>query len=1357
MEGAMNVINERIEDKKGEVMDIMGNTVSNPGGNRPASWIRLILVLASVFSIILSIGWSDSASAADPLLHNSTNTSSTKWSSDGGWGVLNGKYGEFVCETCHVRMATNIKSIRSTITTPNNSKGTIPGEWTTIFFDRTSWTTLGVTGTMGDDSDTPRTSSSRICEVCHTYSTGQNGVTVHAYNSAGQNLGNHMQGNASDCTACHKHNVGFKPVACDTCHGMPPTLDVVTSTPGDGGLTTYDGKVTGSAAAGKHAVHAGLFGGVNSCDNCHKNYVMPQSSVVGGLTDKWDVSISFSNFGSTSGTYSGQTGVSYNQAEGTGGLTCSTVYCHGSTLDGVNTTPTWTGSTPACGDCHKATAAAPPTLGSHVRHAGSNAWGTPSKQGLGLACATCHGANGAGGAGHLDGKIQWGLWTTMAKIGTGATYSGTGAGTMNNIAPSGSYASCATIYCHSNAQGASGSGAPSSYNTPSWGGSDLTCGGCHANMSGGAGSGSHVKHASTYGFTCSRCHSGVGANTAAHANYSIDLVFSSQATGTGYSQDGTPGNGYGTCSTSYCHSNVQPSQWNTMTTGPLTYGTPTWGDTGSMGCADCHVDMSTTTDLTLGTHKRHTNSPADGVQYACSMCHGAGFAWNTVDLAKHANGNIDTSFTGQAAGTNYSQAGAGNNPAGNGYGTCSTSMCHGRATKNWGNSSVITLCEKCHGSAESIVPDNGFKDTSGNVGSQFAGTHKSHLLGIHNYREPLQCTECHIKPATVNDAGHMNGLPANLTWGTISIGAVTTGAPTFTPSFDSGGTRACSNTYCHTQGGAKQTPVWGDLGYGLSCGNCHGNPPSYPHPTGPSASNCHGCHFHVDTNNTSFVSSYRLIEGICANRFFTDETNCINSGSSWTSVGSNVAGNKIHIDGRMQVTKDECLGCHSNTGDYALIGQHSLHTDNDYFLSRQWDTVGGWGTATGGSTEKLVDASQSWTTDVLAGSYVRIASGPNIYKQAMILNNDTTSVTVWKTMTAMIWSTNVWNTAGGTWATIGLGTVDKGMRWDTTITAGTSFTIRTPKLLSNDDYDDPGWIYTITYQNGFPRYACGFCHPSDSGDHRNGAVNLDMDPTHSLPGTVKTKNWATNQFSQTESHVNVTCNAVYCHSNGYQDPGSSNYQYKTTPNWYAATPWASVDRCTQCHGNSPNTGGTAGSAAHAKHTVGIHYTDTYNGTNGKMAAGWSSLSGHGDGNSTTINCNMCHIATVGDYFNDKNSECSACHTAGQASGKGVAHVEADNTVHVDGNVDVVFISPLNLNTKAQLRDSITAVPTLDNSWTRTTGYKKLTPSVSHDASKGTPVYSAGTCSNTACHNQTPMQWNQAGPLQCMVCHLGLTK
>jgi hypothetical protein len=138
------------------------------GGMSLKTNISLILAITMVFSIAaaLMLVWPSTASAADwaTVIHNSVNTGSTKWASVGGWGIQNGKYGEFVCETCHVRNASNIKRIRSTITTPDTSKGTLPGDGRTVVFDRTSGA-AGSPNTFGDDTNAPRTTSSKICEI----------------------------------------------------------------------------------------------------------------------------------------------------------------------------------------------------------------------------------------------------------------------------------------------------------------------------------------------------------------------------------------------------------------------------------------------------------------------------------------------------------------------------------------------------------------------------------------------------------------------------------------------------------------------------------------------------------------------------------------------------------------------------------------------------------------------------------------------------------------------------------------------------------------------------------------------------------------------------------------------------------------------------------------------------------------------------------------------------------------------------------------------------------------------------------------------------------------------------------------
>ncbi|MFZ2197574.1 MAG: CxxxxCH/CxxCH domain-containing protein, partial [Thermodesulfovibrionales bacterium] len=569
--------------------------------------VILLLFVVSILTGMLMEGgaW---AAPGDQMIHNSTNTGSTKWPADGGWGISTGKYGAFDCDTCHIKNATNIKRIKSTITTPNTSKGILPGDGQTIIFDRIIGTP-GDPGTLGDDSIVPRAAEKHICEVCHTYDAARvNGVNVHASNQP--SASDHKGANAKDCIQCHRHNEAFKPLACDSCHGNPPT---------DATLTSFEGKTTGSATAGKHATHATTL--AYSCDNCHSNSVMPNESTV--KPGFWDISIGFSNFGVSTGTYSGQNGLSYNNTLSTGGQTCSTVYCHGNTLDGSNKTPTWTStSTVACGDCHKNNAASmvSSTLGSHARHAGN------SSGQLALACTDCHGTNGSGGSGHVSGTVQYDLTGNSARFGTGATYNSAASGTIANVAPSASYQSCSTVYCHSNAQGANGVGAPTAYNSPAWGGTAMSCGGCHENMSGATGTGSHVKHANTYGMTCANCHTGYTAsstNGSLHANATINVDVAATYGGTynggTVAGDHAPGGGYGSCSTVYCHSSSQSSTGGALTGGD--YKTVAWGS-GALTCASCHNDMSAAGGT--GSHELHASATGNG-QYACSVCHSAGY------------------------------------------------------------------------------------------------------------------------------------------------------------------------------------------------------------------------------------------------------------------------------------------------------------------------------------------------------------------------------------------------------------------------------------------------------------------------------------------------------------------------------------------------------------------------------------------------------------------------------------------------------------------------------------------------------------------------------------------------------------
>lgn len=1270
------------------------------------------------------------------------------------------------------------------------------------------------------------------------YVTG-NGV---AFDSRGQKI----TGNGS-CSTVYCHSSGSIIAAAG-----PPWLTFSNiawnATPGspDCGVCHASPMVTN-----RHDVHATAYS--FECIECHQATVSgsttfaDKSKHVNGVND-----VAWRSGGMNVG------GAAYS------GPNCTNIYCH--SQGQLNSAPYWTtANTPnvasviwtnaqsgTCKGCHNSAAWSTFTVMNTNRHTAhvNNA----AVIGVNYTCGICHSATVSGDTTitdvtkHVNKSVDV-AWTAL---NAWASYSGT-------TTPGDAVGNCNNLYCHSIGNlwvtdGQLPGGANTKYTDPSWGGSAIGCNGCHGRTTSGSGPGtgapdytsggagdvsanSHQMHAVTAQKNCSACHYPVTTNGAAingaqrsnHTNGNTQDVGFSTNWGSGHI---SLGGGYTTstksCSNNYCHSTAQ-GPWGS--TNPVTYTSPQWGDNDSMTCGSCHKDMHTLNetpeDLQYGSHKRHTVDE----NFRCSTCHGSGYNWTSVKYPTHANGMIEVAFTSHvssggrtinaSAGT-YSQAA--NNPPANGYGTCSALVCHGRATRNWGINTELTLCEKCHGSARTALEESTFKDTQGNSGGVYVGSHVYHLSGSAGLSDPIYCTECHVVPSNLWDSLHMNGTPAepsfpqpatvssgtaselgtkrtlvddskswsalggyylaftsglnngrivkitgwtttSVTWSTASAlfydvlagdgyqvksGAVIAnsgriiGGISHEPmwaSYSYGSARQCINTYCHAgirhtnangedlgPQGAKPSPSWGDTGY-AACNACHGNPPPYPHEQ--YSNNCRACHLHVSQSNQAFDNK------------------------------------SLHVNGSVEFTVDACLDCHSTLNNCkpgdpscenkALIAGHGTHTDADYFLS--WD-ANVTSTATGGTTKSLVDNGKSWTTDQWKGYYVRMLWGSNIYKMVRIEANDTNSL--------------FWYTAGERHYTINSGDV---------------YNIRFAKKISSGDYDDPSWIYDITFENGFPRYACGTCHPMDDATKRNnGIVDFDLDPTHSLFGTVKTKNkpggwytytdsWGTTRYDWVDpvyrkTGQNVVCNGVYCHSNGYISPETNSYAFRQTPDWYSVTinsngdiivdPWASVDRCTQCHGNSPTMGWqTIGSSAHARHVVANHYgsvaagSDVFTGTVGKLTLGWATNAVHGDANTaTTFNCNICHNATVKDSYNDKNPVCGSCHNDVTAARKGTMDVYLWNTSHANGVVDVNFISPFYVKSKAQVRDDIQSVEELGNYWNRANGYKNADGS-SYDWTTVSPSYTAGSCISVACHQGTPMEWRAQGPLLCAACHKGL--
>ncbi|HBA89823.1 MAG TPA: hypothetical protein DCZ75_18085 [Geobacter sp.] len=182
-------------------------SVETGRGNRGAG-ARLLALAAAIFVLGALAG---TAHALNPIMHNSSSVGSGYWG--GGWGnTPNSKYGQFTCTTCHAAgpSSGNVKQVRNNIVAPAN--GTFPGS-AVVFHSSTSY---------GSDYIS-RTSSNRICEVCHTV------TKHHRYDNSAATV---HKGDR-DCVACHLHSNGFKRQTvegggpCSDCHsdfyGSPGT------------------------------------------------------------------------------------------------------------------------------------------------------------------------------------------------------------------------------------------------------------------------------------------------------------------------------------------------------------------------------------------------------------------------------------------------------------------------------------------------------------------------------------------------------------------------------------------------------------------------------------------------------------------------------------------------------------------------------------------------------------------------------------------------------------------------------------------------------------------------------------------------------------------------------------------------------------------------------------------------------------------------------------------------------------------------------------------------------------------------------------------------------------------------------
>jgi len=723
------------------------------------------------------------------------------------------------------------------------------------------------------------------------------------------------------------------------CHSMPPS---------DGARSgSTVATPTNAAFRGNHTTHAAS--AASSCEKCHPgsaSYGFDHMSSAGKPVIRMSANI---NASPVAATYAraGGSGVFLNQTSVPPLGSCAGTNCHFE-----QTTPAWGSAlyaSPAdCGSCHQAPPAggAGGSAGSHTRH--ELFFPGASR------CELCHPDHLAAPSpfAHATSAGRRGILVTLsdpAGVASGA-YSGSGANFLPSQGAAQLFGSCSANYCHSGGQSATGLGAGTAV-TVAWGGAAPGCGGCHRNYAGdAAATGNHAKHAQSAQIACSTCHGASYSSTSApaaagssHVNKSIDLGFTGVAAGTAYSKGTGFAAGsapYGSCSASYCHSTVQGATG----LGAGTAATPAWGG-GALSCGACHKNMST--DATPpGSHALHCQ--AAGTVYGCNVCHGTGFSATAVVYPPHVDNAINLSFTANAAGTSYSK-GSSIVPGSALYGSCGTSNCHGAGNPAWGANTGKARCSKCHGFRS--TPWNALNGGTATSDAR-AGAHFNHIssAGSLKFSRPFGCAECHalsiaLATDSVNAAGHFDtAAPSELSFSPLArTGGVS-------PSYTTG---QCANVYCHGAGMASNvsnppasrvaSPSWSApflgtasvVGNGSStpgsgdCARCHGYPPMTATHAGVLATDCIGCHSHVNASGTGFSDPTKHLNGVLeasgghAVPFYNHQS----AGTGGSCTGCHAVGSAASVyPAAVLGNAPDCRGCHRKgapgtaTGGSAVFG-----------------------------------------------------------------------------------------------------------------------------------------------------------------------------------------------------------------------------------------------------------------------------------------------------------------------------------------------------------------------------------------------------------------------------------------------------
>jgi len=539
-------------------------------------------------------------------------------------------------------------------------------------------------------------------------------------------------------------------------------------------------------------------------------------------------------------------------------------------------------------------------------------------------CAPCHVNAASYSTKHRNGFIH----VSSVGYSKGKSFAQSGAPTSGT---------CSTASCHDNGKG-------TLVVTPTWGASTVpACTACHNLIPVDSSHARHVTGTQYKKALCGDCHTGYVQGTTAAANHLNGTI---EVNVGGYTSPKAKGSAVASCATSYCHSSGQSANGTSAT--PVYAATaPTWG--GTVACGSCHA----TTGLTTGSHDKHL-----AVSTNCGSCH-TGATDSAYNSTSHVDGQINV-----ASGFSYTNQA---NP-GNGYSSCSTTVCHGSAiTPVWGVATTQSICTKCHGvsltSAAAYTADpktaapgyNGTGvNTAGTVGTisggvsndAKVGAHDTHLKGTGGYKTGgVACADCHLVTA-LGDAGHMTGS-STMTWSNLAKNVGTTpynadkGAivPTYSAP-------TCTTNYCHGGGfaslvqGTGLSASWVDGAYlvnaaavknATDCNKCHQSPPTssvkYAHASLTIASDCAGCHGHNGSGATHMDGILQATGGDC--------TSCHNSQQGTGGYRRKVVGSGgdffTNISTHVKFTtmsQQTCIVCHDNSQHQSFSDGISVKLNN---------------------------------------------------------------------------------------------------------------------------------------------------------------------------------------------------------------------------------------------------------------------------------------------------------------------------------------------------------------------------------------------------------------------------------------------